>query len=82
MIHKQHHSWLATRSIGAEYSHPIETVFSAVIPTVGGCALFGRHPLVFMIWTIFRMEETYEAHSNYWFGNTWVRIFNLQSLIV
>jgi len=71
-IHKQHHNWLATRSIGAEYAHPIEQVLANTGPSVGSMLLFGRHPLVFWMWLAFRLEETYEAHSNYYFGDTFL----------
>lgn len=72
IIHKQHHSWLATESVAAEFSHPVEQVFANFFPTLGGSLLFGRHPLMFFVWLMFRLEETYEAHSNFYFGNTWL----------
>jgi len=74
-IHKQHHEYVATIGFAAEYSHPIEQVFSNYIPSIGACVFFGYHPLVFFFWLAWRLQETYEAHSGYAFiGNFWHRV--------
>ncbi len=69
-FHKQHHSWINTRGVSAEFAHHVEEVFANYLPTLGGMMFFGRHPLLAYVWFVYRLSETYEAHSNYYFGNT------------
>lgn len=54
-------------SIAAEYAHPVEQVLANFIPTFGGLALCGAHPLTFMLWIVIRILETVESHSGYHF---------------
>eukprot|EP00512_Aurantiochytrium_limacinum_P010111 CAMPEP_0171558494 /NCGR_PEP_ID=MMETSP0960-20121227/12045_1 /TAXON_ID=87120 /ORGANISM="Aurantiochytrium limacinum, Strain ATCCMYA-1381" /LENGTH=326 /DNA_ID=CAMNT_0012109335 /DNA_START=27 /DNA_END=1004 /DNA_ORIENTATION=+ len=71
-IHKQHHNYIETIGIAAEYASPTEQIVANYIPSIGGVILFGRHPLIFFSWLFFRLVETYEAHSGYYFGHTWL----------
>ncbi|GBG30569.1 Methylsterol monooxygenase 1 [Hondaea fermentalgiana] len=71
-IHKQHHNYIETIGIAAEYASPAEQVAANYMPTLGGVLLFGRNPLIFFVWLVYRLEETYEAHSGYYFANTWL----------
>lgn len=71
-IHKQHHQYVGSIGFAAEYAHPVEAVLANMLPTMGFCVAFGVHPLVFVLWFSWRLEETYEAHSGYCFSNTWL----------
>lgn len=66
-IHKQHHSYRGPIGISAEYATPLEQVLSNQLPSIGGCLFWGAHPLVFWTWLVFRLQQTYEAHSGYCF---------------
>merc|ERR1711977_456183 len=76
-FHKQHHTYVASMGIAAEYAHPLEVVVSNQIPTVLGCILLGAHPVVFIVWIGCRLEQTYEAHSGYSFKGTWLHHIGL-----
>ena len=65
IIHKQHHSYKGTRSFAAEYAHVVEDVLTAYIPYLAGLVLMGAHYHVVFIWFLYRLTETYEAHSGY-----------------
>ncbi|CAK9061146.1 Putative methylsterol monooxygenase DDB_G0270946 (C-4 methylsterol oxidase), partial [Durusdinium trenchii] len=66
-FHKQHHSFIESMGISAEYAGPVEQVFANFMPSLGGMAAYGTHPYLFFFWLIYRLEETYEAHSGYTF---------------
>jgi len=68
-FHKQHHSYIGTIGIAAEFASFPEQVFANQIPTIGGCLFFGCHgsPLIFWVWIAYRLWETYETHSGYCF---------------
>jgi sterol desaturase/sphingolipid hydroxylase (fatty acid hydroxylase superfamily) len=70
LIHKQHHTYTGTIGFAAEFAHPVETIVSNQLPTVGGCIFFGRHPLVFLMWVGARLQQTYEGHSGYCFAGS------------
>jgi sterol desaturase/sphingolipid hydroxylase (fatty acid hydroxylase superfamily) len=76
-IHKKHHQYVGTVSIAAENAHPVEAIIANAIPSIGGCMLLGSHPLVFLVWLSFRLEETYEAHSGYCFVGTFLHRIGL-----
>eukprot|EP00966_Prymnesium_polylepis_P273347 6315284-Prymnesium_polylepis.2 len=42
-VHKQHHSYVGTRSFAAEYAHDVEDVLTAYIPFLTGIVLTGAH---------------------------------------
>ena len=69
-MHKQHHTYTGTISIAAEFAGVPETILANLIPSIGGCLFFGRHPLVFLVWLAVRLEQTYEAHSGVAFVGT------------
>ena len=37
----------------------------------------GAHPLVFLVWLAWRLEETLEAHSGYCFAGSWLHKIGL-----
>lgn len=69
-IHKQHHEYKATISIAAEFAHPIEYLFSDVLPTIGGGMVLGSHPHVTIMWVVLRSWQTFETHSGYCFAGS------------
>lgn len=71
-IHKQHHKFVGTVGIAAEYAHPVEDVLASHIPTIGFVILGNVHMLVWFVWLSWRLLETYEAHSGYCFKRTWL----------
>mmetsp|Transcript_10830 Transcript_10830/g.17728 ORF Transcript_10830/g.17728 Transcript_10830/m.17728 type:complete len:325 (-) Transcript_10830:43-1017(-) len=70
IIHKQHHKYIGSESIAAEYAHPVEQVLANQMPTLGGMVLFGSHAYQFWVWLAYRLEETYESHSGYCFSGS------------
>lgn len=70
-IHKQHHQYIGTISIAAEYAALPEEIFAATLPTIG-YMMWARVPFpIFAVWLINRLIETYESHSGYCFRDTW-----------
>lgn len=76
-IHKQHHSYVGTRSYAAEYAHVVEDVFTAYLPFLTGLLITGAHFHVVGCWFWCRLTETYEAHSGYCFKGTWAHRLGL-----
>jgi len=64
-IHKKHHEFKTTVGIAADYSHPLEGIFSNTFPTIIGPILFGAHLSVFWVYLVLRIWETVDAHSGY-----------------
>ncbi|CAK9001846.1 Protein IMPACT (Imprinted and ancient gene protein homolog) [Durusdinium trenchii] len=71
-FHKQHHSYVESMGISAEFAGPVEQLFVNFVPTLCGGALRGSHPFIFFFWLIYRLTETYETHSGYYFGDTFL----------
>lgn len=71
-FHKDHHEWQGTEGISAEHAHPVEALFSNIIPTLGGVLILGTHPLIFGTWLGIRLQQTYEVHSGYCFKGTFL----------
>jgi sterol desaturase/sphingolipid hydroxylase (fatty acid hydroxylase superfamily) len=70
-IHKQHHQYVGTISIAAEYAALPEEILAASIPTMG-YMLYARAPYpLFGVWLFYRLFETYESHSGYCFRGAW-----------
>lgn len=76
-VHKKHHRYLSAKSIAAEFAHPLEGLLANLIPTMGGVLLFPRHPLVVCVWLIARLAQTYEGHSNFYLGDTFLHKIGL-----
>lgn len=63
-VHKQHHEFKGSIGIAAEYAHPIESLVSNILPSIGGVTFFGcHHPICLIIWISMRLYQTYFAHS-------------------
>jgi len=78
-FHKQHHSYIGTIGIAAEFASLPEQIFANTIPSIGGCLFFGCHgsALIFMLWLACRLSFTYEAHSGYCFYGTFLHKLGL-----
>lgn len=64
-IHKQHHEFIVSTSLCAEYSHPVEAVFTNYIPFLAGPWLWPPHALTYLAWLALRILQTLDAHSGY-----------------
>ncbi|CAN2387328.1 Fatty acid hydroxylase [Pristimantis euphronides] len=42
-IHKQHHEWTAPVGVVSLYAHPVEHIFSNMLPSMAGPMLMGSH---------------------------------------
>jgi len=61
---------VTTISIAAEYSHPIDYMFGALIPgSIGGLILGTRmHFCTFIMWSLMRASESLDGHCGYEFS--------------
>ena len=64
-IHKQHHEFKAPTSIASEYAHPVEMVFSNVIPAALGPVILKSHLITQYVYIIFGLLVTLAHHSGY-----------------
>ncbi|KAH8408947.1 hypothetical protein KR009_004245 [Drosophila setifemur] len=64
-IHKQHHEWTAPISVTAIYCHPIEHIFSNLLPPFMGVFLMGSHVATAWLWFALAILSTLNAHSGY-----------------
>lgn len=64
-IHKQHHEWTAPISVTAIYCHPIEHIFSNLLPPMLGVFLLGSHVATAWLWFSLAILSTLNAHSGY-----------------
>jgi len=65
MIHKKHHQWTAPISIAAVYCHPVEHIFSNLLPVLCGPMILGTHYAVTCVWVMFAILNTIHVHSGY-----------------
>ena len=68
-IHKQHHEYISTIGITAEYAHPIEYIFGNIIPANLGTFLLGKrvHAFTALLKIWLKILVTTESHSGYSF---------------
>ncbi|XP_076316041.1 fatty acid hydroxylase domain-containing protein 2-like isoform X2 [Tachypleus tridentatus] len=66
-IHKQHHEWAAPIAITAIYCHPLEHIFSNVLPPFLGVLFMGSHTATCWLWFTIAILSTLNAHSGYHF---------------
>lgn len=52
--------------ISSEYAHPVEHLFSNIVP-VAGIMIMGSHVLVFWLWLAIRIGEIVDTHSGFEF---------------
>ncbi|XP_039280643.1 fatty acid hydroxylase domain-containing protein 2 isoform X2 [Nilaparvata lugens] len=64
-IHKQHHEWTAPISVTAIYCHPIEHIFSNLLPPFLGVFIAGSHVATAYLWFAIAIISTLNAHSGY-----------------
>jgi len=81
-IHKQHHSYVGTRSFAAEYAHDLEDVLTAYIPFLTGIVLTGAHFHFIFCWFFCKLTETYESHSGYCFEGSWLHKIGLTNATI
>lgn len=66
-IHKQHHEWTSPIAITAVYCHPVEHIFSNLLPPLLGVVLLGSHPATAWLWFTIAILSTLNAHSGFHF---------------
>jgi sterol desaturase/sphingolipid hydroxylase (fatty acid hydroxylase superfamily) len=78
-IHKQHHSYIGTRSFGAEYANFIEDALTGYFPFLCGLIIFRSHFETAFVWFACRLAMAIEGHSGYCFKGTWAHTLGLCS---
>ncbi|XP_046870389.1 fatty acid hydroxylase domain-containing protein 2 isoform X1 [Hypomesus transpacificus] len=64
-FHKQHHEWTAPIGVVSIYAHPMEHVFSNMMPAVVGSMLLGSHISTTTLWYSLAFLSTNISHSGY-----------------
>jgi len=64
-IHKQHHEWTASIGLTSLYCHPLEHVFSNLLPPAVGPLLLGSHVATAWLWFCLALISTLNSHSGY-----------------
>lgn len=64
-IHKKHHEWTSPIAITAEYCHPIEHIFSNILPLTIGFPILNTHIFTAWIWFTMALFNTLCDHSGY-----------------
>ncbi|XP_018026937.1 fatty acid hydroxylase domain-containing protein 2 [Hyalella azteca] len=64
-FHKQHHEWTSPISVTAVYAHPMEHLFSNLMPPLLGPLLLGSHMSTMWLWFQLAQLSTLNAHSGY-----------------
>ncbi|XP_034245791.1 fatty acid hydroxylase domain-containing protein 2 isoform X1 [Thrips palmi] len=64
-IHKRHHEWTAPVAVTAIYCHPLEHIFSNLLPPMLGVLLMGSHVATAWLWFSMAILSTLNAHSGY-----------------
>jgi sterol desaturase/sphingolipid hydroxylase (fatty acid hydroxylase superfamily) len=69
-IHKIHHEYNNSISLGSEYAHPIEFIFSNILPTSIGYIILGEkvHFATYILFLGIRIFETIDGHCGYEFS--------------
>ncbi|XP_062979396.1 fatty acid hydroxylase domain-containing protein 2-like [Elgaria multicarinata webbii] len=66
-FHKKHHEWTAPISISSIDIHPVEHVFSGMLPLIIGPVLLGSHVITIMVWLSLSLMTIIFAHCGYHF---------------
>lgn len=66
-IHKMHHEWTAPIGVTSIYAHPIEHIFSNMIPPIAGPLLTGAHIATAIMWFTLALVSTTVSHCGYHF---------------
>ncbi|XP_053318941.1 fatty acid hydroxylase domain-containing protein 2 [Spea bombifrons] len=64
-IHKQHHEWTAPVGVVSLYAHPLEHIFSNMLPSMVGPMLMGSHVTTIMLWFSLALVVTTISHCGY-----------------
>ncbi|XP_047111439.1 fatty acid hydroxylase domain-containing protein 2 isoform X1 [Schistocerca piceifrons] len=64
-IHKRHHEWTAPVAVTAIYCHPVEHIFSNLLPPFLGVFIMGSHVATAWLWFSLAILSTLNAHSGY-----------------
>jgi len=64
-IHKIHHEFKAPVALASEYAHPLEYLFSNILPGALGPHLLSSHPLVSWLWLTMGIGMTSFHHGGY-----------------
>ncbi|GAB0090091.1 Fatty acid hydroxylase domain-containing protein [Sergentomyia squamirostris] len=67
LIHKKHHEWISPIAISAMYCHPIEHIFSNLLPPSLGIYFMRSHPASAWILYTIGIVITLNDHSDYHF---------------
>jgi methylsterol monooxygenase len=66
-IHKLHHEWTAPFGVTSLYAHPIEHIFSNLVPPVAGPLLMGSHIGSTLLFFVLALISTTISHCGYHF---------------
>lgn len=66
-IHKLHHTWTAPVSLVGIYCHPLENLFSNIVPVLLGPMLCRSHVASILVFLFLGMIHNCAVHSGYWF---------------
>lgn len=66
-IHKKHHEWTSPVAVTAIYCHPIEHIFSNLLPPFLGVYIMQSHIATAWLWFTMAICNTLSAHSGYHF---------------
>lgn len=64
-IHKIHHEFKAPVALASEYAHPLEYIFSNLVPGALGPHIINSHPLVTWLWVTIGITMTCFHHGGY-----------------
>ncbi|XP_069825089.1 fatty acid hydroxylase domain-containing protein 2 [Dendropsophus ebraccatus] len=64
-VHKQHHEWTAPVGVVSMYAHPLEHIFSNMLPSMVGPMLMGSHVATIMLWFCLALITTTISHCGY-----------------
>jgi sterol desaturase/sphingolipid hydroxylase (fatty acid hydroxylase superfamily) len=79
-FHKIHHSWVHTAAISTLYSHPVEHLFSNIVPVMLSAWLAGFSFTEARLWHLFALIYTMVcSHGGYIIGG-WIDAHNLHHI--
>ncbi|XP_029439989.1 fatty acid hydroxylase domain-containing protein 2 [Rhinatrema bivittatum] len=64
-IHKKHHEWTAPVGVVCIYAHPLEHIFSNMLPPMVGPMILGSHVATIMLWFCLALLSTTISHCGY-----------------